>query len=97
MLESDYKTLLIQKLYTIYPSSIIMHLDPSEIQGIPDIIILYKNKWATLEGKKDSDAPFRPNQPYYIDLMNRMSFSRAIYPENEEQILRELMLFMSED
>lgn len=97
MLESEYKQQLIQKLYTLYPSSIIVHMDPSEIQGIPDILILYKNKWATLEGKKDSTAPFRPNQPYYIDLMNRMSFSRAIYPENEEQVLRELLLFMAEE
>ena len=62
-------TNLIQKLYTLYPSAIIVHMDPNEIQGIPDLLILYKNKWASLEGKKSSEEPFRPNQEYYIDLI----------------------------
>ena len=96
MLESNFKTNLIQKLYTLYPSAIIVHMDPNEIQGIPDLLILYKNKWASLEGKKSSEEQFRPNQEYYIDLMNRMSFSSVIYPENEEQVLQRLFRFFME-
>lgn len=96
MLESAYKTNLIQKLYTLYPSAMIMHLDPTEFQGIPDLIILYKNKWATLEGKKSDNESFRPNQEYYIDMMNRMSFSSVIYPENEEEVLQKLFKFFME-
>jgi len=98
MLENAYKQRLIQTLYFLYPTSIITHMDPCEIQGIPDILILYNNRWATLEGKKSSEESFRPNQLYYIDLMNKMSFSRAIYPENEKEVLNDLHnFFIKED
>lgn len=67
-----------------------MKLDSSYIQGIPDLLILYKDKWATLECKKSANASKRPNQNYYVDKMNEMSFSRFIYPENKEEVLNEL-------
>ena len=67
-----------------------MHLDPNEIQGIPDLLVLYENKWAALEGKKSANAPHRPNQDYYVNLMNKMSFASFIYPENKEEVLYEL-------
>ena len=88
--EGKFKTELIKKIEALLPGSIVMHLDPTEIQGIPDLLILYKNKWATLEGKKTKNASHRPNQDYYVSLMNNMSFSRFIYPENEQEVLDEL-------
>ena len=90
MLENRFKTRLVTELEGMFPGCIIIHMDPNEIQGIPDLLILYEDKWAALEGKKSANAPARPNQPYYVDLMDRMSFARFIYPENKEEVLYEL-------
>lgn len=90
MLENKFKQNLVKEIREMFPGAIITHLDPTEIQGIPDLLILHKNKWATLEGKKEVDAPHQPNQDYYVGLMNDMSFSRFIYPENKEEVLNEL-------
>jgi hypothetical protein len=58
-------------------------------------LILYRNKWATLEVKIDEDAEHQPNQDYYVGKMNEMSFSSFIFPENEEMVLNELILFFN--
>ena len=67
-----------------------MKLDPDYIQGIPDLLVLYKDKWATLECKKSAKASKRPNQEHYVKKMNDMSFSAFIFPENKEEVLDEL-------
>lgn len=90
MLENKFKTQLVSELEEMFPGCIVVHLDPNEIQGIPDLLVLYGNKWAALEGKKSANATRRPNQDYYVDLMNRMSFAAFIYPENKEEVLYEL-------
>lgn len=89
-LERNFQSGLIQDLKRMFPGCIVMKNDSSYIQGIPDLLILYKNKWASLEVKKDSRAKRQPNQEYYVGQMNEMSFSRFIYPENKEKILNEL-------
>lgn len=89
-LENRFKTELIKELKLIFPGCMVMHLDPNEIQGIPDLIVLYKDKWAVLEGKKNANASHRPNQDYYVDKMNEMSYAAFIYPENKEEVLNEL-------
>ena len=93
MLENRFKTKLNNELRELFPGCIILHMDPNEIQGIPDLLILYKNKWAALEGKKNSTASIRPNQSYYVDLMDRMSFASFIYPENKDEVLDALYLY----
>jgi predicted RecB family nuclease len=90
MLENCFKTNLARELKERFPGCMVVHLDPNEIQGIPDLLILYGDRWAALEGKKSKDAPHRPNQDYYIQLMNHMSFAAVIYPENKEEVLYEL-------
>lgn len=90
MLENRFKTNLIKELEEMFPGCMVLHLDPTEFQGIPDLLILYEDKWAALEGKKSARASHRPNQDYYVDLMNRMSFASFIYPENKEEVLDEL-------
>lgn len=89
-LERDFQAGLIKELRTMFPGCIVMKNDSSYIQGIPDLLILHKNKWASLEVKKNASAKRQPNQEYYVDTMNEMSFSRFIYPENKEDVLREL-------
>ena len=88
--ENDFQADLIKEIKERFPGCEVLKNDPNYIQGIPDLTVLYKDKWATLECKKSEHEPFRPNQPYYISKMNGMSFSRAIYPENKEKVLDEL-------
>ena len=90
MLENEYKTKLAKKIKEDLPGSIVCHLNPNEHQGIPDLLILNGDRWATLEGKKDAKSSHRPNQDYYVEKMNEMSFSSFIYPENQEEVLNEL-------
>lgn len=89
-LEKDFQKNLIKDLKEMFPGCIVMKNDSSYIQGIPDLTILYKDKWATLECKKFANAKKQPNQEYYVGQMNEMSFSKFISPENKEEILREL-------
>lgn len=90
MLENKFKTELSREIKARFPGAMVLHLDPTECQGIPDLLVLYKDKWATLEGKRDARASHRPNQDYYVDLMNNMSFSAFIYPENKEEVLNDM-------
>lgn len=87
-LESGFQDKLRDELKTLFPGCMIFKMD--QIQGIPDLLILYKNMWASLECKKSARARKRPNQEYYVGLMNEMSFSRFIYPENKEEVLNDL-------
>lgn len=88
--ESVFQHNLIKELKERFPGVFVMKTDPNYIQGIPDILILYKNKWATLECKQSANAKKQPNQEYYIEKMNEMSFSRLIFPENKEEVLNDL-------
>ena len=87
-LESGFQDRLIAELKEMFPGCMVFKMD--QIQGIPDLLILYGKHWASLENKKSSSAKRQPNQEYYVDLMNRMSFSRFICPENKEAVLIEL-------
>lgn len=88
--ETEFKHALIKELKDLFPGCFITKLDASYIQGSPDLLILYNDKWATLECKKNKNAKHRPNQDHYVNKMNKMSFSRFIYPENKEEVVREL-------
>ena len=90
MLERDFQKKLIDEIKLRFPGCIVMKNDSSYIQGIPDLLILYKDKWASLECKKSTRAKKQPNQVYYVGLMDEMSFSRFVCPENKEDILDEL-------
>ncbi len=90
MNENKFQSDLKKEIKKRFPGCIVTKLDSSDIQGIPDLLVLYKNKWAALEVKKDASASKRPNQEYYVARMNEMSFSKFIFPENKEDVLNEL-------
>ena len=88
--KNGFQSRLIKDISERFPGVIIMKNDPNYLQGIPDLIILYNDKWATLEVKKDILAKHQPNQDYYVEKMNSMSYSTFVYPENEEEVLNDL-------
>ena len=84
------------EIKSLYPGCVVLKNDSSYIQGIPDWTILYKDKWAMLEAKKSKGARKQPNQEYYVGKLNDMSFSRFVYPENKEEVLKELKNIFAE-
>lgn len=90
MTEAQYQTKLIKKIKKRFPGCVVIKNDSSYQQGFPDWTIFYGERWATLEVKKSEDAGQQPNQSYFVSHLNTMSFSAFVYPENEEEILREM-------
>ena len=90
MVESDFQSKLIKELKTRFPGCMVLKNDASYIQGVPDLLILHNDKWASLEVKRSKKAKHRPNQDYYVEKMNNMSFSAFIFPENKEDVLHDL-------
>ena len=97
MLESKFQAKLIKEIKERFPGCVVLKNDSSYIQGVPDLSIFYKDRWAMLEVKQSAKASHRPNQSYYVDKMNEMSFSRFVFPENKDEVLDELeVLFYSD-
>ena len=97
MLESKFQAKLIKEIKERFPGCVVLKNDSSYLQGVPDLSIFYKDRWAMLEVKQSAKASHRPNQSYYVDKMNEMSFSRFVFPENKDEVLDELeVLFYSE-
>jgi len=95
MLENKFQANLIKELKDTFEGCIVMKNDASYIQGIPDLLVLYKNKWASLECKRSARAKKQPNQEYYVERMDQMSFSRFICPENKDVVLTELHYYFT--
>ena len=87
---NGFQSRLVQELQSIFPDAIILRTDPRDTQGIPDVIILNGNRWAALEIKKSANAHRQPNQPWFVDRMNNMSYAAFVYPSNKDRILDEL-------
>lgn len=90
MRESKFQADLIKELNEMFPEVLVMKLDSSYIQGIPDLLVLHPNGWAVLEVKRSINEPFQPNQEYYLDLLDQWSFAAMICPENKREVLNEL-------
>jgi len=90
--ESKFQFDLTRELEKIFPGCIILKNDPNYLQGFPDWTIFWKEHWGVLEVKASENSPVRPNQKYWIERCDKMSFGRFIYPENMVEILNELQL-----
>lgn len=95
-LERDFQSLLIRELKEfILPGCIVLKNDSSYMQGIPDLLILFRDKWAMLECKRTEPTraeDWEPNQQWWLENLHNMSFAACIYPENKEEIFHELKL-----
>lgn len=88
--ERDFRKKFKGRLLKIFPDAIITHLDPNDIQGIPDICMFWRDRYFMFETKRFTKASKRPNQQYYIDLFDDWSYARFVQPENMEEVLNEL-------
>jgi hypothetical protein len=90
MKENAYQTEVIKKLRLLFVGCVILKNDSTYMQGVPDLLILFENKWAMLEVKASKDSPIQPNQEFYVNQFSDMSFAAFIYPENEEVVFNAL-------
>ena len=96
MRESKFQAKLIKDIKERLPDCIVLKNDPTYLQGIPDLTVFNDDKWATLEVKKSANATHQPNQDYYVELMDRMSFSRFVYPENRDAVFSDLIDYLED-
>lgn len=90
MAERTYQARLVVRIRHMFPGCLVLKNDSGYRQGIPDLLILFNERWAALEVKDHEKARERPNQRYYVEQLNEMSFAAFIYPENEGEVLRDL-------
>ena len=88
--ESAFKHSVLRYIENRFPGAIVLHVDTGLHRSYPDVFILYRNRWAALEFKRSENSKHRPNQDYYVDIFNAMSYASFIYPENEGKVLNEL-------
>jgi hypothetical protein len=90
MKETVFQKSIINDLKRRFPGIIILKTDPKYLQGVPDLLILWNNKWAALEVKKSKNEHHQPNQDYYVSKLKKMSYASFIYPENKEDVYNDL-------
>lgn len=95
MRESQYQASLVRRLEATFIGCLVVRMDASRIQGIPDLLILFGNRWAGLEVKIDETSRVQPNQRYHIEHLHSMSYCSFIYPQNEDEVFHELQLTFS--
>lgn len=88
--ESEFQRNLKKRLESEFPGCIVLKNDADYIQGIPDLLILHKDRWAMLECKRSSKASHQPNQDYYVEKLDGMSYASFVYPENIEEVFHDL-------
>ena len=92
MKESRFQSILIREIKDRFPGCVVLKNDPNYIQGFPDLTVLYEDRWACFEVKRAKKAKKQPNQEFYIQRLDKMSFARFVSPENKEEVLHDLQL-----
>lgn len=95
--ENVYQASLKKLIKQLLPGCIVSKQDANQTQGIPDLIVIFGKHWAMLETKRDEDASFRPNQPFYIDYFNKIGFARHVNPMNQNEVLDDLVAYFAKE
>lgn len=92
MLESKFvKDTVRPDLLREFPGIVIIKQEPlTSFQGVPDYILLFRSTWAALETKRAKKAAQQPNQDYYREQFNGMSYAAFAHPGNWDQVLEDL-------
>lgn len=93
-LESRFQSSVKHELETKYPGCIVRKNPPGQENGFPDLVMYYGPIWAMFECKREKDARKRPNQKWWVERLDEMSFARLIFPENRERVMGELDEFI---
>lgn len=88
--EAQFQSRFIKRLQREFPGSIVLKNDAGYQQGILDWTILFGPFWASLDIKARRSASRRPNQDYFVNKMNDMSYAAFVFPENEEEVIAAL-------
>lgn len=88
--ETPFQADVVLRIRKMFPECLILRGNSASLQGIPDVLIVYGDRWAFLEFKRSANEVHQPNQDWYVDKLNQWSFAAFIFPENEEEVLREL-------
>lgn len=96
MKESEYQKKLIRRIKTELPRCIVLKNDSRYLQGVPDLSVYNGSKYAMLEVKESANAAHQPNQDHYVKhVIDSGGFARFIYPENEEQVLEDMVEYLN--
>lgn len=88
-LEADFQAAFIKRLRRGFDRVIVLKNDSGYLQGIMDLTVILPGVIVFIECKPYEDAPYEPNQEYYLDLVRQFGFfSCTLYPENEEEVFR---------
>jgi hypothetical protein len=85
--ENVYQAQFMKRLRKRFPGCFVLKNDPCYQQGVPDWIVLIGPLWAALEVKANESSRRQPNQGYFVEQLNNMSFAAFVYPENENEVL----------
>lgn len=83
--ESQYQRDLIKRIKARFPGCYVT--TDLKDQGLPDILILFGDRWCMLETKRSAKEDFQPNQQYWVDHYNGWSFAAFVWPEIEAEVL----------
>lgn len=95
MLESEYQRQLIPRIINEFggPDECRVQINDPNMpgqQGIPDLTVYIKDRWALLEVKASEKSKLRPNQAWWVQKWSEITFCSFIYPENESEVLNAL-------